>query len=284
MRRFFLVLALLPATVFAQGDDVVAAFGGVEMRSSEMRKLLAAQPPEVRAQVLDNAAALDRLVRTELFRRALAAEARAKGWDKRPEAIERMERAREQALVSSYMDSLARPAADFPSEKELREAYEANRAELTLPRRYRVAQIFSASRDKAEDLAKKARLAGADFDLLARNGSEHADSAARGGELGWIAEGQTYPEVARALAALKPGEVSTPVQSASGWHVIKLLEVREQSVRPFDEVRAELAQALRLRRAQENEQRHFDEMLRKHPIAVNEVALLRLKNELAKSR
>jgi peptidylprolyl isomerase len=252
MRRLLIAtaIALAPAYAVAQADEVIAAFGGVELRVSDLRKLLAAQPPLVRRQLAESPAALERLARTEVFRRALAAEARAKGWDKRPEAIERMERAREQALVSSYMDSLARPAADFPSDRELREAYDANRAQLTVPRQYRVARIRDG---KAE-------------------------------ELGWLAETQVLPEVARALTALKPGETSAPIQTASGAHVVKLHEVREPSLRPFEEVRGELAAALRLRRAQENEQRHFDEMLKKNPIAVNEVMLMRLKNELASAR
>lgn len=244
-------IALFPLVAFAQSaDEVVAAFGGVELRASDVRKLLSAQPPAEREQQLRAPAALDRLVRTELFRRALAAEARAKGWDQRPEAIERMERAREQALVSSYADGLARPAADYPTEQDLRAAYESSKAEFTAPKQYRVAQIKG---DKTE-------------------------------ELGWLAGNRMLPEVAKALAEMQPGEVSAPIQSASGWHVVKLIEAREGALRPFAEVRAELANALRLRRAQENEQRHYDEMLRKNPIAVNEVALIRLKNELAKNR
>jgi parvulin-like peptidyl-prolyl isomerase len=285
MRRFLgMLLCATALTAAAQGDEVVAAFGGAELRAAEVRKLLAVQPPEVRAQLGADLPALDRLVRTELFRRVLLAEARAKGWDRRPEAIERMERAREQALVSSYVDSLARPAVDFPSDKELREAYDANQGQLSIPRQYRVAQIFTASRERAEELAKKAKAPGADFAALAKASSEHADSAARGGEMGWIAAGQTLPEVAKALAAMKPGEVSAPIASAQGWHIVKLIEVREAAVRPFDEVRGELAMALRLRRAQENEQRYYDQLLKQNPIAVNEVLLVRLKDELGKAR
>jgi peptidylprolyl isomerase len=214
----------------------------------------------------------------------LLAEARAKGWDKRPEAIARMERAREQALVSAYVDELSRPAPGYPSETELRAAYEANKVEFTLPRRYRVAQIYVAAEDKAAQLAQQARAPKADFAALARASSEHAESAARGGDMGWLADGQMLPEVARALGGMKPGEVSAPVRSASGWHIVKLLETREPETRSFEELRAELAAALRLRRAQENERRHYDELLRKSPIAVNEVALIKLKDSLAGAR
>jgi parvulin-like peptidyl-prolyl isomerase len=268
----------------AQADEVIAAFGAVELRTADVRKLLASQPAAVREQLLASPAALDRAVRTELFRRVLLAEARAKGWAGRPEAIERMERAREQALVSAYVDDLASPAPGYPSDAELRAAYEAGKAEFTLPRRYRVAQIYTASPEKATELSAKARAPNADFAALARTGSEHAESAARGGEVGWLAEGQALPEVAKALAGMKPGEVAGPIRSASGWHVVKLLEVREAETRPFDELRAELALALRLRRAQDNERRHYDELLRRNPIAVNEVALIRLRQSLAGAR
>jgi peptidylprolyl isomerase len=285
VRRILAVLLLaLPLGAAAQADEVVAAFGAAELRVSDVRKLLATQPPVVREQLLRSPAALDRLVRTELFRRVLLAEARAKAWDKRPEAVERMERAREQGLVSAYMDELSRPAPEYPSEAELRAAYDANKAEFTLPRRYRVAQIYVAAEDKAAQLAQKARALQADFAALARASSEHAESAARGGDMGWLAEGQMLPEVAGALAGMKPGEVSAPVRSASGWHIVKLLEAREAETRSFEELRAELAAALRLRRAQENERRHYDELLRKSPIAVNEVALIKLRDSLAGAR
>jgi peptidylprolyl isomerase len=285
VRRLLAALLLaLPLGAAAQSDEVVAALGATELRVSDVKKLLDAQPPVVREQLLRSPAALDRLVRTELFRRVLLAEARAKGWDKRPEAIARMERAREQALVSAYVDELSRPAPGYPSETELRAAYEANKVEFTLPRRYRVAQIYVAAEDKAAQLAQQARAPKADFAALARASSEHAESAARGGDMGWLADGQMLPEVARALGGMKPGEVSAPVRSASGWHIVKLLETREPETRSFEELRAELAAALRLRRAQENERRHYDELLRKSPIAVNEVALIKLKDSLAGAR
>lgn len=278
------LLMLVPLGAAAQADDVVAAFGAEELKVSDVRKLLAAQPESVRAQLLASPAALERAVRTELFRRVLLAEARAKGWDRKPEAGERMERAREQALVSAYVDDLASPEPGYPSDAELRAAYEANKAEFTVPKRYRVAQIYTTSQEKASAVAAKARAAGADFAALARADSEHAESAARGGEVGWLAEGQALPEVAKALAGLTPGAVGGPVRSASGWHVVRLLEVREAETRPFEELRAELALAMRLRRAQANERRHYEELLRKNPIAVNEVALVKLRQSLANAR
>jgi parvulin-like peptidyl-prolyl isomerase len=283
-------IAVLPTGVTAQGaDEVLAKFGATEVRSSDLRRLLQAQDPTSRDQLLRSPPALDRLVRTEAFKRALLGEARAKGWDKRPEVAAELDRVREQALVQSYVNSLARPPADYPGEAELRKTYDGAKGELARPREWRVAQIFvaAASPDaekKAAELGRRARAAGADFAALARQGSEHPESAARGGEIGWLAEGQTLPEIARALAAMKAGDTSEPVRSASGWHLLRVLEERPAATREFGEVREYLSGVLRARRAQENEAKYIDEMLAKNPIAVNEVALIRLRDELAKTR
>jgi len=280
----------LPGTAMAQGaDEVVAKFGAVEVRSSDLRRILQTQDPISRDQLLKTPQALDRLIRTEAFRLALLGEARAKGWDKQPEVTEQLERARDQVVVTSYVNSLARPPASYPSDAELRAAYETAKGELQRPRQWRVAQIFVAAATaggdkKAADLAAKAKAAGAQFATLARQGSEHAESAAQGGEMGWLAEGQVLPEIGSALASMKAGEVAGPVRSTAGWHVLRMAEERPAAQRSFEEVRDYLSNLLRARRAQENEAKVIDEMLAKNPIAVNEVALIRMRDELAKVR
>ncbi len=70
---------------------------------------------------------------------------------------------------------------------------------------------------------------GAKFDELARLHSEDA-SASRGGDLGWLNPGDTVPDFDKAMDALKPGEVSEPIQSPFGWHLIQVLERRTQDV------------------------------------------------------
>ena len=69
----------------------------------------------------------------------------------------------------------------------------------------------------------------ADFGELARLQSEDA-SASRGGDLGWISPGDTVPEFEKAMDALKPLQVSAPVRSPFGWHIIQVLERRNQDM------------------------------------------------------
>src|SRR6185436_4086724 len=69
----------------------------------------------------------------------------------------------------------------------------------------------------------------ADFAELARLQSEDA-SASRGGDLGWLSPGDTVPEFEKAMDALKPGETSGPVRSPFGWHIIQVIERRNEDM------------------------------------------------------
>lgn len=81
-----------------------------------------------------------------------------------------------------------------------------------------------ASRKLIRQISEQAR-AGANFEQLARQYSQDA-SAAGGGDLGWLSEGQTVAPFEAAMKALKPGQVSQPVRSQFGWHVIRLVDVK----------------------------------------------------------
>jgi len=99
-------------------------------------------------------------------------------------------------------------------------------------------------------LALKERLDNkADFAELARARSEDS-SAARGGDLGWLNPGDTVPEFEQAMNALKIGEISAPVRSPFGWHLIEVLERRSQDM-TRDGQRLNARQALRERKTDE---------------------------------
>jgi peptidyl-prolyl cis-trans isomerase SurA len=89
----------------------------------------------------------------------------------------------------------------------------------------------------------------ANFGELARVHSEDA-SASKGGDLGWLSPGDTVPEFERAMNALKPGEVSEPVQSPFGWHLIQVLERRTEDM-SRERQRLVARQELRARKSDE---------------------------------
>ncbi len=99
------------------------------------------------------------------------------------------------------------------------------------------------------DLRERVVRGGQDFGQLARLHSVDS-TATRGGDLGWIYPGDTVPEFERAMALLKPGEVSEPVLSPFGWHLIQVLE-RRTDESPIERNRLAARQALRERKGEE---------------------------------
>src|SRR5207302_2965386 len=92
-----------------------------------------------------------------------------------------------------------------------------------------------AALEKAQNIAKDAK-AGKDFATLAKSESDDAGSKAQGGDLDWLEKGVTDPAFESALFALKKGEISDPVKSEDGYHIIQLRDVRAEKVRAFAEV------------------------------------------------
>ena len=99
------------------------------------------------------------------------------------------------------------------------------------------------------DLRERVVRGGQDFGQLARLHSVDS-TATRGGDLGWLYPGDTVPEFERAMALLKPGEVSQPVQSPFGWHLIQVME-RRTDESPIERNRLAARMALRDRKAEE---------------------------------
>jgi len=109
--------------------------------------------------------------------------------------------------------------------------------------------------DQARDLVaslKERAEAGEDFATLAREFSEDIGSAAEGGDLGWTNPGQMVPEFEAAMAATPVGELSDPVQSQFGWHVLEVMDRRDQDM---------TREALRARATEALHQRKYDEEL-----------------------
>ena len=118
----------------------------------------------------------------------------------------------------------------------------------------RTSEVVSEAdaRQRLADLRERVLLGNADFAELARLHSEDA-SAGRGGDIGWISPGDTVPDFERAMDGLKPGELSEPVRSPFGWHLIQVLERRDEDM-SRDRQRLAAQSALRARKSDESYQ------------------------------
>lgn len=114
----------------------------------------------------------------------------------------------------------------------------------------RLSEVVSEADAKQRLFNLKERIDnGTDFAELARLQSEDASSS-RGGDLGWLSPGDTVPEFERAMNALEPGQVSEPVPSPFGWHLIQVLERRNEDMSK-ERQRLLARQAIRARKSDE---------------------------------
>lgn len=273
------VAAQQPAPVIAaNAGPAVARLGNQQVSPEELQALLAAVPPQTREQLRGNREALERWIRSRLAEKAVLEQADAQGWAQRPDVVRQTRAATEQIVFRDYLQSVSKVPADYPSAAELQQAYDAGKANWQTPALYRVSQIFlgvnepqslETVRKQATELSKKAQTTSADFAALAKAFSQDRLTAERGGDTGLQPLQQLVPEVRGAVARLKVGAVSDPVQSSAGFHVIKLTEQQPARTATLDELRDQLTQALRAQRQEQIAQAYLDGMLNTATLSID---------------
>jgi peptidyl-prolyl cis-trans isomerase C len=184
--------------------------------------------------------ALDNLIRAQV----VAEQATKDGLDKSGDTAYMLELARLNVLQQAVQERYLKDRQ--PTEQELRAEYETQLAAMPKTE-YHARHILVATEPFAQKIIERLDK-GEKFDALAK--SESMDSSKNnGGDLGWFTPGRMVPEFAGAVMALKPGEYThKPVQTQYGWHVIQLLETREVTPPPFDQVRQRLVQVVQAKK------------------------------------
>ncbi len=134
------------------------------------------------------------------------------------------------------------------TDDELKAIYQQNIQQYEVPNRVHAQHILLMTvgktdaevaeiQKKAEDILAQAKKKGANFDELAKKYSEDPGSKAKGGDLGWIVQGQMVPEFEKATFSLNKGEISGLIKTQYGFHIIKVLDKESAHTKPFDEVK-----------------------------------------------
>jgi peptidylprolyl isomerase len=281
----FAALILLAAAGDPSSSDTVAQRGDVRLSASDVRAMLARLDPATRAKTEANAAALAGFVRDRLVDQALMAEARAKGWDQKPDVIQRANDAHDAVILQAYASSLVPDDPNFPTDADVAAAYEANKGRFMVSRQYHLSQIAillpqnatketeDEARRKAAELRAQAVKPKADFAEIARKHSQDRSSAEKGGDLGWLREDELLPALREPVAALPENGVSDAIRLGDGFHILRLSGTRPPAPAPLADVRPQIIEALRQARAQQAVRAYIDQMLRDQPIQLNEIDL-----------
>lgn len=239
-----LTFLLAGGPVVAQ-DKIIAKVNGRAITDTDLRHAeaeigndLGSIPADQRRRVL-----VEYLIETHLF--AEAAEGAKLGSGQAFD--DRMKYWQRRALRDAYFDKTVREAV---TEAEARKLYDSQVAAAKPQEEVRARHILVESEVKAKEIFEKIAH-GEDFARMAKEHSKDPGSKDEGGDLGYFSRGQMVPVFEETAFKLKKGDMSQPVQSQFGWHIIKVDDRRQRGAPPFDAIKERIMASLIHRRAQE---------------------------------
>lgn len=242
--------------------EVVAEVNGDPVYSSEVNaqllKLTKGQG-DVTFEKLDGKAKYV-IVRQLAAQKLILEEAYKNGFDKEERVQDRVEEYKKGVVKDEYLAALAKDAV---TEDRIRQEYDDVVKNLKGKTQYKARHIVLKSQKDAEDLAAKIE-AGESFEKLAQKYSLDKQSAAHGGDLGYLVGGNTIAELDQVITSLPDGSVSKPVKTQYGWHLVKVESRRPAQAQPYDTVKNALAREL----YQETIQKYVDGIITNAKIEV----------------
>lgn len=258
------VAGLLMSCFFcsAHADAVLVESAHVKITGADLEARLQRIPEENRAEVLGSKTRIAKLLEDLLVNRVIAQQARDAGLGKTPLFRKQMELQEDLLLSKEWLDKQV-DGLKLPNfDARARELYRLKEKEYEIPAQVHASHILvdtgSRSKDDALARAKEVReklAQGASFEAVAAEFSDDPSVKNNKGDMGFFeAKRMVKPFSDAAFAMSKPGEISEPVLTQFGYHVIQFHELKPARVRPFEEVKGEIIDGLRNQYRQEHRQ------------------------------
>lgn len=236
-KRQIFTISLFSAALFSMSASAqnAAIVNGKSIPKAQLDKLVqkSGQPdnPQVRDQ------AREMLVTREL----ILQEADKRGVIQNELVREQLEQARIGVLIAAVFEDYVEK--EGVADADLKAAYESVKSQYT-GKEYHVEHILVEKESDAKAITAQLK-AGANFEDLAKAKSQDPGSAKNGGDLGWVTDKALVPEFSKSMVQLKNGQMTDkPVKSQFGWHIIKVVDVRDVKAPSMEEIKDQLKQMI----------------------------------------
>ncbi len=226
-----LLLASSSAPVHAKA---LAKVNGVEITDEDLKLAMDDLGPGIPRQLEGKAResyVLDFLIDEQL----VVQKAQADKLSETPDFAKKLAYLRDKALMETLLSNIAKSAA---TESAIKLAYDEAAKNQKPDTEFHAHHILLPTEEEAKTALKRVR-GGEAFDKVA--GELSKDPGAKGGDLGWFTKDRMVPEFGEAASKLEPGQISEPVKTQFGWHIIKLDEKRPKTFPPLDQVKDQVA-------------------------------------------
>ncbi len=274
----------LAAGAFAAEPKVLASIGGEHITQADLDQAMNAldpqrravySTPEGQAQVVEN------LVDYKIFARS----GREQGLQNTPEFKAAMAQVEDQLLFRAATEKILAEVDKTPvTDADARKYYDEHQEIFHVPAAVRASHILIRSdkdmpkkdqddaQKKAAGILREIELGKVTFEEAAKNNSADG-TRSRGGDLGFFTKGQMVPPFEKAAFALKKGQMTPkPVKSEFGWHIIKVTDTRDASIRAFPDVKEDIKADLLRERQLEAVKKERDALRAKYGVTIVPVA------------
>ena len=238
----------------AAGKEVLAKVGKYTLTLKEFNEQVKSLPPQLQMAIAKNPQLKEQLLKRWVDLTLMALEARKEGYQNRPDVKRRIEEVINALLAQEYIRKNISDPANV-SDKEIKDYYEKHKSQFMQPEQVKASHIlirvpsgadnkkWNEAKKKAQDIRKQI-MAGEDFATLAKKYSQDPGSKSRGGDLGYFKKGQMVPDFEKAAFSLKKGEVSQPVKTTFGYHIIKVYDKKPAKQKSLKDAKQEIRQML----------------------------------------
>jgi peptidyl-prolyl cis-trans isomerase C len=256
-------------------EQVIARVGSVEFTVADIDRRLAELPPYVQQQYagLDGKKNfLERLVEEEVMFQA----ARRAGYETHPDVVRALEAVKRRSMIQAYYAADIEAAVEVP-EEDVVQYYEEHDEQFQRRARVKFRHVMTNTRAEA-NAARERVLGGEDFASVARDVSIDPGTREAGGLTRPIALGDGLPsagmsaEFIEGLFDWRVGEVTDPLRSDSGWHVVRLEEKQEAGTKPLEEVRDQIVRSLQPIKTRERYEVVLEDLKRKFKATIDDAA------------
>jgi peptidyl-prolyl cis-trans isomerase C len=219
----------------AEAEVEIANVNGTSITAGEFEKRMERLTGEGQGN-FDSPEGKEELLDILIAREVLNQEGRRLGIEKKKEVKERIDELTKEVMINEVVNHIA---TEKVTDAEMKKYYEKNRGDF---KEVRASHILVKTEEEAKEVKKKVD-EGGDFAALAKEKSMDPGSARQGGDLGFFTKDRMVKPFADAAFTMKINEISKPVKSAFGYHVIKVVETKEP--KGFQELTPAQLQALR---------------------------------------
>jgi len=254
-------IIIISSTAIADDKQVVAQIGEKQFTTADFDRWMTFNSESTQKEVMADSKKKETMLTQIITAMVISDIARQEGFNNRTDIKEKMQLMLNHYLALEYLDKVISTQASV-SEEDIQKYYEANKERFSLKESVRARHILiktnktmteadrEAAKKKLQDILDQIKN-GADFAELAAQYSEDTATNINGGDLDFFSRGRMVSQFEDTAFSLNPGEVSGIIETAYGYHIIKVEERRPETAKPLSEVKNMIVKTLELDKKKE---------------------------------